>query len=99
MLYVRLSNVSIQIDRYENAELSENTHFLYKQPVYNKLAQPAMTCLKLIIETLERRRCSGIFIVNFEHMSHLVLIFQKYFQNVQPFSVNKIKCLNIYADS
>ena len=133
MLYVRLSNVSIQIDRYENAEVSENTHFLCKQPVYNKLAQPAMTCLKLIIETLERRRCSGIFIVNFEHISHLVLvfllltlsrqmpagsaqatfrdesssasnnikfqIFQKYFQNVQPFSVNKIKCLNIYADS
>ena len=34
-------------------------------------------CSKLIIKTLERRRwrCSGVFIVNFEHISHLVLVF------------------------
>ena len=31
----------------------------------------------LIIKTPERRhwRCSGVFIVNFEHISHLVLVF------------------------
>ena len=30
---------------------------------------------KLTIKTLERRRRSGVFIVNFEHISHLVLVF------------------------
>ena len=42
--------------------------------------QPAFTCLKLILETLERGvkwRCqwcrSGDFIANFEHISHLAL--------------------------
>ena len=34
-------------------------------------------CSKLIIKTPERRqcRCSGVFIVNFEHISHLFLVF------------------------
>ena len=34
-------------------------------------------CSKLTIKTPERRywRCSGVFIVNFEHISHLVLVF------------------------
>ena len=34
-------------------------------------------CSKLIIKILERRqwRRSGIFIVNFKHISHLVLVF------------------------
>ena len=34
-------------------------------------------CLKLTIKTLERRQwCrSGVFIVNFKHISHLVLVF------------------------
>ena len=31
-------------------------------------------CSKLTIKTPERRR-SGVFIVNFEHISHLVLVF------------------------
>ena len=54
-------------------------------------SQPAITCLKLTIETLQQgvkyvqcyqqryqndgRRRSGIFIVNFEHILHLVLVF------------------------
>ena len=36
------------------------------------------TCSKLTIKTPERRderRRSGVFIVNFEHISHLVLVF------------------------
>ena len=33
--------------------------------------QPAITCSKLTIDT----RRSGIFIVNFEHISHLVIVF------------------------
>ena len=34
-------------------------------------------CSKLTIKTPERRhwRCSGFFIVNFEHILHLVLVF------------------------
>ena len=49
--------------------------------------QPAFTCSKLTIETLEQvwnmfkvnnkdtRTMPGVFIVNFEHISHLVLVF------------------------
>ena len=34
-------------------------------------------CSKLTVKTTERRkwRCSGVCIVNFEHISHLVLVF------------------------
>ena len=47
------------------------------------LTQPEITCSKLTIETLEKglkyaqsqRRRSGVFTVNFEHISHLVLMF------------------------
>ena len=47
-------------------------------------SQPAFTCSKLTIETLElgvkyfqslQWRRSSIFIVNFKHISHLVLLF------------------------
>ena len=38
-------------------------------------SQPAFTCSKLTIETLDVRHRSGVFIVNFEHISHLVLVF------------------------
>ena len=45
--------------------------------------QPVFTCSKLTIETLEQRvkyvqrrwRRSGMFIVNFEQISHLALVF------------------------
>ena len=37
------------------------------------LTQLAITCLKLTVEVLERR--SRLFIVNFDHISHLVLVF------------------------
>ena len=41
-----------------------------------KTTQPAITCSKLTIETVQRHwRRSGVFIVNFEHISHLVLLF------------------------
>ena len=38
---------------------------------------PVFTCSKLTIKTPERCkwRCSGVFIVNFEHILHLVLLF------------------------
>ena len=38
-------------------------------------ARPAITSSKLTIETIEQGDRSGIFIVNFEHISHLVLVF------------------------
>ena len=45
--------------------------------IKQRIMQLTFTCLKLIIETLEKgvRRRSGIFIVNFEHISHLCLVF------------------------
>ena len=46
------------------------------------LTQPAFTCSKLTMQTLEQSvKCvkywgrSGVFIVNFEHISHLDLVF------------------------
>ena len=47
---------------------------------YAFVSQPVFTCSKLTIETLEQGvkyhcRRSGVFIVNFEHISHLVLVF------------------------
>ena len=43
------------------------------------------TCPKLTIKTPERRqwRRSGVFIVNFEHISHLVLVFLLLTLNLQ----------------
>ena len=57
----------------------------------SRRSQPVITCSKLTIETLERGvkyvqkitkrpeqhhwRCSGVFIVNSEHISHLALVF------------------------
>ena len=42
-------------------------------------SQPVIKCSKLTLETLEQGvkywRRSGIFIVNFEHISHLALVF------------------------
>ena len=49
----------------------------------NQVTQPAITCSKLTIETVEQGvkyvqsqwRRSGVFIINFEHILHLVLVF------------------------
>ena len=44
-------------------------------------SQPAFTCSKITIETLEQGvkyvqwRSSGVFIVNFEHISRLIQVF------------------------
>ena len=37
--------------------------------------QPVFTESKLTIETLEQWLRSGVFIVNFEHISHLYVVF------------------------
>ena len=53
------------------------------------ISQAAFACSKLTIETLEQgvkyvqRLRSGIFIVNFEHISHLVLVFLLLTLNMQ----------------
>ena len=39
------------------------------------VSQSPVTCAKLTLETLERWCRSGVFIVNFEHISHLGLVF------------------------
>ena len=60
-------------------------HLILSQDSFQVLliAQPAITCSKLTIETLEQGvkyvqsqwRRSGVFIVNLEHISHLDLVF------------------------
>ena len=66
-------------------------------------------CSKSTIETPERRHwhCSGVFSVNFEHISHLVLVFLLLTLNMQMSSrwvlmkttflqlLNKMKRLNV----
>ena len=42
---------------------------------YRKTRTRCEICSKLTIKLPERRHCSGVFIVNFEHISHLVLVF------------------------
>ena len=46
-------------------------------PTGNYARTVCKICLKLTIKTPEQRqwRCSGVLIVNFEHISHLVLVF------------------------
>ena len=73
------------------------THFF---PIlYFYTTQPAFTCSKLTIETLEQNvkyvqltrktlerrqwRRSGVFLVNFEHISHLALVFLLLTLNMQ----------------
>ena len=45
--------------------------------IFRRPHQSAFTCSKVTIGTLEQCqwRCSGIFIVNFEHNSHLTVVF------------------------
>ena len=66
--------------------------------------QPAFTCSKIAIETLEQglkyvkltiktpeRRhwcCSGLFTVNLEHISHLVLVFLLLILTIASLTVN-----------
>ena len=38
-------------------------------------AQPEIKLPKITIKTLEQWRCSGVFLVNFEHILHLALVF------------------------
>ena len=46
----------------------------------DEIYQLPFTCSKLKIETLEQRR-SGVFIVNFEHIPHLILVFLLFILN------------------
>ena len=55
-------------------------------------------CSKLTIKTPERRqwRCSGVFIVNFEHISHLVLVvsivnFEHVIAGWEPYQTSMMK--------
>ena len=50
---------------------------------FTKLSKSAFTCSKLTIQTLEQgvkhvkvnNKDAGVFIVNFEHIPHLVIVF------------------------
>ena len=67
----KLFEIDAQKDFFTNLPFIGN-------PLKVFLSQPPFTCSKLTIETLDRGvkwRRSGIFIVNFEHISHLGLVF------------------------
>ena len=62
----------------ENMSLRNNPAGIYLLQVNNRNTRTRCEiCSKLTINTPERRhwRRSGVFIVNFEHISHLVLVF------------------------
>ena len=80
--YQGLINVSFVLQNTENHWNSLKTNTENWKPLKNlgmkwaksiKNPQPAITCSKLTTETLGGR--SGVFIVSFEHISHLVLAF------------------------
>ena len=96
---------------------SKLTINLPKRNQWHPTAQPAFTCSKLITNTRTRCeicsnltikipersqwRCSGVFIVNFEHISHLVLLLTLNIPNklsigsfiVNPFQANVPFCI------
>ena len=80
---IKKSNIVAKEEKSQNSE-----HFFYSTVAglgprivaLLKLClttQPTITCSKLTIKTLERRhwRRSGVFIVTFEHITYLVLVF------------------------
>ena len=52
-------------------------NYMFKVNNRNTARTRCEICSNLTIKTPERRqwRCSGVFIVNFEHISHLVVVF------------------------
>ena len=72
------NHVSLYFKEFKNL-FSLNSILLIKDIIrinLNVASQPAFTYSKLTIEIPERRhwRRSGVFIVNFEHISHFVLV-------------------------
>ena len=68
-------NTFKRIQRFFWVEWDINRSFLLKVNTRNTRARCEI-CSKLTKKKLERRQwCSGVFIVNFEHISHLVLVF------------------------
>ena len=45
-------------------------------------------CSNLTIKTPERRHCSDVFIVNFEHISHLALFLLLTLSKLMPAGIN-----------
>ena len=68
-------NTFKRIQRFFWVEWDINRSFLLKVNNRNSRKRCEI-CSKLTKKKLERRQwCSGVFIVNFEHISHLVLVF------------------------
>ena len=64
----------------------------------NSTSQPAFTCSKLTIETLEHHwPRSGIFIVNFEHILHLVRVWIVNFEHVIAWWANNKTITNWWS--
>ena len=68
-------NTFERIQRFFWVEWDINRSFLLKVNNRNTRTRCEI-CSKLIKKKLEQRQwCSGVFIFNFEHISHLVLVF------------------------
>ena len=93
-LLIALNNLRSQIKSI-NSQTHEEASFLSLHDSDNiSISQPAITCSKLTIETLEQGvkyvqkirhwRRSGVFIVNFEHISHLLVFLLSTFSREMP---------------
>ena len=76
VVYVSL-RVPIFAKLEKMCEIRENAHETQPAISNRNTRTRCEICSKLKIKIPERRHwhCSGIFIVNFEHISHLVLVF------------------------
>ena len=73
----------------------------HKTKVNNRNTRTSEICSKLTIKTPERRhwRRSGVFIVNFEYISNLVLIFLLLTLNTHRKEVGGLQSCHVFADS
>ena len=70
-------NKALQFFNTGRSHLTTQPVFTYSKLTIETLEQDVKYGHSLTIETPERHqwRCSGVFIVNFEHISHLLLVF------------------------
>ena len=76
-LSANLDNKALQFFNTGRSHLTTQPVFTYSKLTIETLEQDVKYAHSLTIETPERHqwRHSGVFIVNFEHISHLLLVF------------------------
>ena len=77
-------NLNLRLDEKLNHKTADNPAGIYLLKVNNKNTKTRCEiCSKLTIKTLRHWRHSGVFVVNFEHISHLALVFLLLTLNMQ----------------